>query len=45
VYGESGELPSQSFFDNFTVELSAWAKDGDFQGPDIAGRVDELMNY
>lgn len=43
-YG-SGTLPPQSFFDNFTVELSAWAKDGEFSEPDIQGRVDEILDY
>lgn len=42
VYGE-GALPPQSFFERFTVELSAWAKEGEFEGPDIEGRVSELM--
>ncbi len=45
TYGESAELPAQSYFEGFVVELSAWAKDGDFEMPDIEGRVDELMNY
>ena len=45
TYGESPELPAQSYFENFTVELSAWAKEGEFDTPDIEGRVDELMNY
>lgn len=43
-YG-SGTLPPQSFFDNFTVELSAWAKEGDAPDPDIEGRVDELLDF
>ncbi len=43
-YG-SGTLPPQSFFDNFTVELSAWAKEGDSPDPDIEGRVDELLDF
>jgi hypothetical protein len=44
-YGDSADLPNQSYFENFTVELSAWAKDGDYEGADVVGRVDELMNY
>lgn len=43
-YG-SGTLPPQSFFDNFTVELSAWAKEGEAPDPDIEGRVDELLDF
>ena len=43
-YG-AGSLPPQSFFDNFSIELSAWAKEGDFDEPDVEGRVDELLEY
>ena len=43
-YG-SGSLPPQSFFENFSIELSAWAKEGDFDEPDIEGRVDDLLEY
>ena len=43
-YG-AGSLPPQSYFENFSIELSAWAKEGDFDDPDIEGRVDELLEY
>ncbi len=43
-YG-SGTLPPQSYMENFTVELSAWSKDGDFGEPDVQGRVDEILDY
>ncbi len=43
-YG-TGTLPPQSFFEQVTLELSAWAKQGDYDEPDIVGRVDEIMNY
>lgn len=43
-YGES-TLPPQSFFESFTVDLSAWAKEGEFGDPDVQGRVDELLDY
>jgi len=43
-YG-TGVLPPQSFFENFTIEMSAWAKEGEFGEPDIEGRVDELLEY
>ncbi len=43
-YG-SGTLPPQSFFERFTVELSAWAKEGEFAEPDIEGRVDEMLDF
>jgi len=43
-YG-SGALPPQSYFENFTIELSAWAKDGDYAEPDVQGRVDEILDF
>ena len=43
-YG-AGSLPPQSFFENFSIELSAWAKEGDLDEPDMAGRADELLEY
>ena len=43
-YG-SGALPPKSFFEQFTVELSAWAKEGDFGEPDIQGHIDEMLDY
>jgi hypothetical protein len=43
-YG-AGALPPQSFFENFSIELSAWAKEGDFDEPGIEGRVDDLLEY
>lgn len=43
-YG-TGTLPPQSYFEQITIELSAWAKEGDYAPPDIEGRVDEIMNY
>jgi hypothetical protein len=43
-YG-AGALPPQSFFERFTVELSAWAKDGDYGEPDVQGRIDELLEF
>ena len=50
-YG-SGTQPPQSFFERFTVELSAWAKHGDYGEPDtlesddeINERVDEMLEF
>lgn len=43
-YG-AGTLPPQSFFERFTVELSAWAKDGDYGEPDVQSRIDELLEF
>ena len=43
-YG-TGTLPPQSFFDQFSFKLSAWAKEGDFEPPDTTARAAELMDY
>ncbi|MDX1613783.1 MAG: hypothetical protein R3300_05690 [Candidatus Promineifilaceae bacterium] len=43
-YGTGMHEP-QSFFERFTVELSAWAKDGDYDEPDVQGRVDEMLDF
>jgi hypothetical protein len=43
-YG-TGVLPAQSFFERMTIELSAWAKEGEVAEPDVEGRVDEILNY
>lgn len=43
-YG-TGTLPPQSFFERFTVELSAWAKEGEFGEPDVQGRIDEMLDF
>ncbi len=38
-------LPPQSYFERFVVELSAWAKEGDFPEPDIQGHVDDMLDF
>jgi hypothetical protein len=43
-YG-TGTLPPQSYFERFTVVLSAWAKEGDYGEPDVQGRIDEMLNF
>jgi hypothetical protein len=43
-YG-TGALPPQSFFERFTVELSAWNKDGEFAEPDVQERVDDMLDF
>ena len=43
-YG-TGVLPPQSFFERFTIELSAWAKEGDFEPPDLQNKVDEMLSF
>jgi hypothetical protein len=44
-YGSSGDLPDSSHFDRFTIELSAWAKEGDFVAPTTAGDEEDPLNY
>ncbi|UCG23301.1 MAG: hypothetical protein JSW55_14250 [Chloroflexota bacterium] len=43
-YG-AGALPPQSFFERFTVELSAWNKEGEFAEPDVQERVDDMLDF
>jgi hypothetical protein len=43
-YG-SGPLPPQSYFERFTVEMSAWSKEGEYGEPDVQGRIDEMLNF
>ena len=43
-YG-ADDLPSQSFFERFSIELSAWAKDGEFGEPDVQSRVDDILEF
>ena len=38
-YGTAGSLPPQSFFDSFTIELSAWAKDDSYNQAGDGGAV------
>ncbi|GAB4151966.1 MAG: hypothetical protein Fur0021_16370 [Candidatus Promineifilaceae bacterium] len=45
AYGQDEGLPEESYFERLTIELSAWAKEGDFGGPDIEGKVDELLSF
>ena len=44
-YGESSDLPDASYFDRFTIELSAWAKEGDYVAPQVASDEEDLLNY
>jgi hypothetical protein len=44
-YGVSDALPPQSYFENFAIELSVWAKEGDYSEPDVEGQVDEILDY
>jgi hypothetical protein len=44
-YGESGDMPDGSYFDRFTIELSAWAKEGDYVAPPAGDDEEDLLNY
>ncbi len=44
-YGESGDMPDASYFERFTIELSAWAKEGDYAASQPAGDEEDLLNY
>jgi hypothetical protein len=43
-YGSASGLP-QSFFERLTIELSAWAKDGDFGQQDAQGGADDMLEF
>lgn len=44
-YGSASELPDASYFDRFTIELSAWAKEGDYAASPSAGAGEDLLNF
>lgn len=45
-YGEGGNLPPQSYFETFTIELSAWAKSSDAGAPvNVQAEGDDLLAY
>ena len=44
-YGENSDMPDASYFDRFTIELSAWTKEGDYGTSSPAGSEDDLLNY
>jgi hypothetical protein len=45
-YGSAGDLPDASYFDRFTIELSAWAKEGDYAAPQTAiGDEEDPLDY
>jgi hypothetical protein len=43
AYGNDPDLPDRSYFDLFTIELSAWSKEGEVD--QAAGNADDIMNY
>lgn len=44
-YGDSADMPDASYFDRFTIELSAWAKEGDYIANQSAADEEDLLNY
>lgn len=44
-YGNNADMPDASYFDRFTIELSAWAKEGDYVATQSAADEDDLLNY
>lgn len=38
-------MPPESVFANLQAEISAWAKEGDFDEPDIQGHIDQMLDY
>lgn len=43
-YGQASELPDTSYFERFTIELSAWAKEGEAALPN-PGEGEDLLRY
>jgi hypothetical protein len=44
-YGEGADQPDASYFERFTIELSAWAKEGDYVAPQSVSDEEDLLNY
>ena len=44
-YGAAGDLPDASYFERFTIELSAWAKEGDAAATGKPGEGEDLLRY
>ena len=44
-YGDNADMPDGSYFERFTIELSAWAKEGDLAAPQSASDEEDLLNY
>ena len=44
-YGESSDMPDASYFERFTIELSAWAKEGDYAAPQSTGDEGDPLGY
>ena len=45
AYGAGGDAPDASYFDRFIIELSAWAKEGDYVAPPPGDEGEDLLRY
>jgi hypothetical protein len=41
-YGTDPNLPPKSYFERLSIKFHVWSKEGDFEPPDIEGRVQEI---
>jgi len=41
-YGQDTNLPPKSYFERLSIKFHVWSKEGDFEPPDIEGRVQEI---
>jgi hypothetical protein len=44
-YGSSSDLPDASYFERFSIELSAWAKEGEATASQNPGQGEDLLRY
>ncbi len=44
-YGNNADMPDASYFERFTIELSAWAKEGDYVATQSAADEGDLSGY
>jgi hypothetical protein len=44
-YGMVNDLPENSVFDKFTIELSAWVKEGEYGVQEAVEDADDVLNY
>jgi hypothetical protein len=44
-YGPAADQADASYFERFTIELSAWAKEGDYVAPSPVEDEEDLLNY
>jgi hypothetical protein len=44
-YGDGSDMPDASYFDRFTIEVTAWVKDGENSDVPPVGEAEDLLNY